>query len=219
MRTTTSRVAIPRARACVAASSITGRRTHPARRASSRHRASSACFASCRARCCARRTRHTRSPWATRAHATTAQARVVTSASTRARGRVLTRAARCAPSRRAAFGVSTAAAAPMQRASPSAPPPACATAGASVRIARSNHARHRTATLGGWVTLFVCATFADFSATSGKSHDYAGGSERVRSGPTGNRRWRTMFVASVAAGKAFCDLQGDRGGLLLRTPY
>ena len=59
------------------------------------------------------------------------------------------------------------------------------------------------------MTLLVCATLADFSATSGKSHDYAGGSERVRSGPTGNRRWRTMFVASVAAGKAFCDLQGE----------
>ena len=64
-------------------------------------------------------------------------------------------------------------------------------------------------TLGGLVMRFVCATLADFSATSGKSHDYAGGSERVRSGPTGSRRWRTMFVASVAAGKAFCDLQGE----------
>jgi hypothetical protein len=58
------------------------------------------------------------------------------------------------------------------------------------------------------VTL-LARTPADFSATSGKSHDYAGGSERVRSGPIGDRRWRTMFVASVAAGKAFCDLQGE----------
>ena len=41
-----------------------------------------------------------------------------------------------------------------------------------------------------------------FSATSGKSHDYAGGSELVRQG----RRWRTMFLASVAAGKAHLEL-------------
>ena len=44
-----------------------------------------------------------------------------------------------------------------------------------------------------------------FSATSGKSHDYAGGSERLR----GGRRWRTMFMASVAAGNAFCTLEGQ----------
>lgn len=37
-----------------------------------------------------------------------------------------------------------------------------------------------------------------FSATSGKSHEYAGGSERIRHG----RRWRSMFLASVAAGRA-----------------
>ena len=50
------------------------------------------------------------------------------------------------------------------------------------------------------MTLLVCATLADFSATSGKSNDYAHGSERMRRG----RRWRTLFVASVAAGKAYC---------------
>ncbi|KAJ1629918.1 hypothetical protein T492DRAFT_1007807 [Pavlovales sp. CCMP2436] len=38
-----------------------------------------------------------------------------------------------------------------------------------------------------------------FSATSGKSNDYAYGSERVR----GNRNWRCLLVASVAAGRAF----------------
>ena len=40
-----------------------------------------------------------------------------------------------------------------------------------------------------------------FSSTSGKSNDYAGGSERVR---RGSRRWRTLFLCQVAAGKAFC---------------
>ena len=44
-----------------------------------------------------------------------------------------------------------------------------------------------------------------FSATSGKSHDYATGSERVR----GGRRWRTMFMASVAAGRAHCTLESE----------
>ena len=39
-----------------------------------------------------------------------------------------------------------------------------------------------------------------FSATSSKSNDYAAGSERILHG----RRWRTLFVASVAAGKAYC---------------
>ena len=39
-----------------------------------------------------------------------------------------------------------------------------------------------------------------FSSTSGKSNDYAMHSERLR----GSRRWRTMFVARVAAGRAFC---------------
>lgn len=40
-----------------------------------------------------------------------------------------------------------------------------------------------------------------FSSTSGKSNDYAGGSERVRGR---GRRWRTLFVARVAAGRAYC---------------
>ena len=44
-----------------------------------------------------------------------------------------------------------------------------------------------------------------FSSTSGKSNDYAGGSERMRRG----RRWRTLFLASVAAGKAFCTEEGE----------
>lgn len=39
-----------------------------------------------------------------------------------------------------------------------------------------------------------------FSSTSGKSIDYAHGSERMRRG----RRWRTLFLARVAAGKAHC---------------
>jgi hypothetical protein len=39
-----------------------------------------------------------------------------------------------------------------------------------------------------------------FSSTSGKSNDYAHRSERMRRG----RRWRTLFLASVAAGKAYC---------------
>ena len=49
-----------------------------------------------------------------------------------------------------------------------------------------------------------------FSATSGKSNDYAGNSERhlpgSASGTRGQvevRRWRVMLVASVAVGKAF----------------
>lgn len=44
-----------------------------------------------------------------------------------------------------------------------------------------------------------------FSSTSGKSNDYATHSERLR----GNRCWRTMFVATVAAGHAFCTNEGD----------
>jgi hypothetical protein len=44
-----------------------------------------------------------------------------------------------------------------------------------------------------------------FSSTSGKSNDYAVRSERAR----GRRRWRTMFVASVAAGRAFCTDEAD----------
>ena len=39
-----------------------------------------------------------------------------------------------------------------------------------------------------------------FSSTSGKSNDYAAGSERKRRG----RRWRTLFLCNVAAGHAFC---------------
>lgn len=44
-----------------------------------------------------------------------------------------------------------------------------------------------------------------FSSTSGKSNDYAMRSERIRS----NRRWRTMFVASVAAGRAYRTEEGE----------
>lgn len=40
-----------------------------------------------------------------------------------------------------------------------------------------------------------------FSSTSGKSNDYAAGSERVRGR---GRRWRTLFCARVAAGRAYC---------------
>ena len=49
-----------------------------------------------------------------------------------------------------------------------------------------------------------------FSATSGKSNDYANGSERNRSfgGPSTTRAFRVMIVASVAAGKAFITQEG-----------
>jgi hypothetical protein len=44
-----------------------------------------------------------------------------------------------------------------------------------------------------------------FSSTSGKSNDYATHSERLR----GSRRWRTMFVATVAAGRAYCTHEAE----------
>lgn len=44
-----------------------------------------------------------------------------------------------------------------------------------------------------------------FSATSGKSNDYAWEAERWRAG----RAWRCMLVASVAAGRAFCTHEGE----------
>ena len=44
-----------------------------------------------------------------------------------------------------------------------------------------------------------------FSATSGKSNDYATGSERLRHG----RLWRTLFLAKVAAGTAFRTTEAE----------
>ena len=49
-----------------------------------------------------------------------------------------------------------------------------------------------------------------FSATSGKSNDYAGGSQRTRTHAAGVARdYRVMIVASVAAGKAFVTQEGE----------
>lgn len=44
-----------------------------------------------------------------------------------------------------------------------------------------------------------------FSATSGKSNDYAVGSQRERRG----RRWRTLFLCRVAAGRAYCTTEAE----------
>ena len=49
-----------------------------------------------------------------------------------------------------------------------------------------------------------------FSATSGKSNDYAGGSQRRRTHSAGVARdYRVMIVASVAAGKALITQEGE----------